>query len=244
MQALSGARLKLQRANKHISDSETAVISLKHAYVSSIETHAPTGGHSIKYECPRFSDLVNEIALITGDAIHNLRASLDHAWVSIIRHLKLPVTKWTKFPFAESAEALDKTLGERKIVSASPALFKKISAEVQPYRGGNALLWALHDADIADKHKLLIPLVDYMSVVDLSVEDEHGPVTGNTLPRRGSNGIFYVDFAPNIKIHSKGQIVLSVLFDEGTALEDMGIPDELHALSRVVEQTMTGLECL
>ena len=70
-----GARLKIQRADKHIADAECAVISLKQGYVSSIETDKATGGHSIKYECPNFGMRMNEIALITGDATISGRRS-------------------------------------------------------------------------------------------------------------------------------------------------------------------------
>ena len=131
----NGARLKLQRADKHISDANAAVAVLKNSYSSVIEVDPKTRTQSITYKCDNLIGHVNEIALITGDAIHNMRSALDHVWVALIESLGLPITRWTKFPFADSADALHKTLRDREIDCANPALFQKITVEIKPYKG-------------------------------------------------------------------------------------------------------------
>jgi hypothetical protein len=239
------ARLKIKRADKHIYDAQAAVIALKRAYASFVEVDAQTGGRSIKYECPGFDERKTEIALIVGDAIHNLRTALDYAWMATIDRLSLPPTKYTKFPFVDDAKTLENALKERGIETASPLLFKAVMTEIQPYPAGNLSLYSLHDIDITDKHKLLVPLMDYTGASHVSVKDEYGTVrTGDTLSFLGSNGIFYVDFAPNVEIKNEGEVSVSIFFHEGTPLAGFKIPAELFALSCTALSVVERLERL
>jgi hypothetical protein len=239
------ARRKIDRADKHIDDVEREVLALERHYVSAIETDKQTGGQSIKYECPGLQDRLTDIALITGDAVHNLRAALDYAWVGVIDALKLPPTRWTKFPFADRPETLNKALLQRNINGASPTLFKKIMTDIQPYRGGDAFLWSLHHADITDKHKLVLPLIDYTGATDIRVEDEHGVIYPvNVAPRRGSQGIIFFDFPPNFNIKNKGNISVSIFFHEGSVLAGVPILEELYGLSSSAMKVVSSLESL
>jgi len=238
------ARLKIDRADKHIKEVKTAVLALHEAYVSIIEEDADTGGHSIKYECPDLEDRLIEIALATGDVIHNLRTALDYAWIAVIDKLSLPQTKWTKFPFSESAELLNHTLTQRQIHTTSPILLEKLVADIKPYRAGNLYLWALHDLDITDKHKLLLPLVNYAGAKGIRVEDEHGTVHPvELMPRVHGTNVMFLDFFPNIKIKEKGHIAASILFDKGP-LAGFPIPEELLTLSYSALCVIESLEAI
>ena len=239
------ARLKIDRANKHIAEVESLALSLERDYASSIEVQEKTGGQSIKYECPDFGDRLIDIALATGDAIHNLRTALDYAWVETIDRLKLPQTKFRKFPFRETPKMLDDALTGGEIDQTSPALFKKITTDIKPYRAGNIYLWALHDFDITDKHKLLLPIVDCTSAVSVSVEDEKGVTYEiSSMPRFGSMGLIYLDFFPNIKIKDNGHIAISILFPQGSALDGCVIPHELHMLAHSALGVVRSLESI
>ena len=237
------ARIKIDRAGKHIRDVKAAVHALTEAYTASIEEHVPTGGHSIKFECPGFEDRIVDIALITGDAIHNLRTALDYAWVGTIERLGLPTTKFTKFPFQPDAQALENALKGIGIETVSSALFAKFMTEIKPYPAGNSPLCSIHSVDITDKHKLLVPVVDYSEVKGMSVENEHGVVlTGNSIPRLDSAGIIYFDFDANITIKHTGQISASILFHEGSPLAGFEISTELRFLSGLTRRVVEALE--
>jgi hypothetical protein len=240
--SFSHAYLKIDRANKHVNDIEAAILSLKGHYVSRVEEH---GQVSIRYECPDFGRHLSEIALVTGDAVHNLRTALDYAWVSVIESLKLPVRKWTKFPFMDTEDELRNALAERKVGGPGSPLFERIVKEVKPYRGGNPSLCALHEADIADKHKLILPVIDRAAVHGITVEDEHGQaISGDTWDLRGTDGFFHLDFAATVKIRNQGHLSLAVHFDEGSALAGPSIPKKLIALSDQVRDIVRSLEDL
>jgi hypothetical protein len=237
-----GARSKVDRADKHILELQAIVASLEQHYVASIEIDGATGGRSIKYECPEFARFLTQIALASGDAVHNLRSALDHAWVGTVDALKLTATKWTKFPFSESSEALDNALTARGIKDASPILFEWLRTQVKPYPGGDDLLCALHYVDIMDKHKLLVPVFDCTGASGIRLEDEHGEVEASLMPKYGTNGIVYVDFFPNVQIKDKGRISVAVSFDNGTPLAAVPIPGILDWVCSSVSKIITGLE--
>jgi len=75
------ALLKIERADKHITDLESIVSSLPDRDVISTEIDPKTGGSSIKHHIPGLDGILTDLSLIAGDAVHNLRVSLDYAWL-------------------------------------------------------------------------------------------------------------------------------------------------------------------
>lgn len=94
---------------------------------------------------------------IVGDAVHNLRASLDLMAVEMVRITSPGLsTKRVHFPFSETLGDLERAIKSRDFHRAgidAVTLLKKL----QPYRGGNVALRGLHDLDVRDKHSALIP---------------------------------------------------------------------------------------
>lgn len=74
------ARLKLNRAKKHTIDAQTAIVALENAYAPAIEQHPDTGAQSLIHDVPDTREPIENLSLVIGDAIHNLRSALDYAW--------------------------------------------------------------------------------------------------------------------------------------------------------------------
>lgn len=153
MDDLSGARLKVERAKKHISDleAERARFLDSNPYAVTPEFY-PEHDSTVLY-VDKFTDVPENIVLIAGDAIHNLRSSLDHLACALVRR-NGGNTKRTYFPICETAEKY-RSEGIRKINGISVADEEAITA-LKPYGGGNESLLALHRLDILDKHDILI----------------------------------------------------------------------------------------
>jgi hypothetical protein len=92
------ARLKVERAKKHIADFTDSMIALENACTVTVEQDEE-GRDSLTHELPNCREVLDNLSLIAGDAIHNLRTALDFAWFSTITRL-LPdkVSDKTKFP--------------------------------------------------------------------------------------------------------------------------------------------------
>ena len=100
------------------------------------------------------------LALVIGDAVHNLRSALDLLAFALVGD-KCPTPgqrRQVQFPFSASANGLEATIKSRQISRAGEKVVREIK-KLKPYPGGNETLQAIHDLDLADKHKLIIPTV-------------------------------------------------------------------------------------
>lgn len=153
---LIGPQAKIERAQKHIQDFNVARGDfIGNAY------------RVLREEDPKTRDLVYRVsaeshaperlrglALVIGDAVHNLRSALDLlAWQLVEANGGTP-TRWTSFPIADSPNEFESG-GPNKIKGASEEAVELLR-RVRPYKGGYDALWRLHRLDATDKHRILL----------------------------------------------------------------------------------------
>jgi hypothetical protein len=159
------AFLKIDRAAKHIEELN-GLLGKTRPFIFVIQTDTKNGKRIARVK--KNEAVVDEIALICGDIVHNLRSALDHAYWQIISPL-FPIgdrrLDSIQFPFAREAKWLDKILCNRFAHHLGTGFYCAIR-KLKPHgkSGGNDLLFLIHDADILDKHKLLIPAIDYTKI--------------------------------------------------------------------------------
>jgi hypothetical protein len=171
-------RLKVARAEAHIEEVERAVAD----YFGSepFEHYAvELSGKRSRYE-HRLRILRQppaSIALITGDAIHNLRAALDHLAWELVKASGRHPSRQTEFPIGRD-ERRYRQAREQKTSGMRPEMLD-ILDRLQPYAGGNDALYDVHNLDIIDKHRLVLtayPRMRYTLVdlrrLELSVDQE------------------------------------------------------------------------
>jgi hypothetical protein len=154
---ISGIRLKIERAHKHIGDLNAVISDFLGTDFYSLGTkHKPEIGQ-VAYYVTGVRHLPDEIPAVLGDAIHNLRSALDHlAWQLVEVCGQQPGTA-TKFPITKTRQQYDSAFGEREIAQLWPTVVELLRV-VQPYRTTDDTLWHLHRLDIHDKHRLIIPV--------------------------------------------------------------------------------------
>src|SRR5438552_19148584 len=111
----SDARLKIDRANKHISDLEARLGGLEDRILVTVEINPDTGNEFIKYDLEDRT-VLDDAALMIGDAVHNLKCALDYTWIRTIERIS-PATdiNFTKFPIYPPSDALEGALKGKKI---------------------------------------------------------------------------------------------------------------------------------
>ena len=151
---LAGVRAKIKRAKEHINQAETAIQRFKVAdpYEIRIEIDRSlnTEFHRVFFR----SSIPDVVPLAIGDAIHNLRSSLDHLICRLIESNGQQFGTNTYFPICKGASEYIRE-SPRKIKGVSSHV-ESLIASFKPYKGGNNDLWILHDLDIIDKHQILI----------------------------------------------------------------------------------------
>ena len=151
---MRGSRQKVLRANEHIE----ALGALQREYVSRspfrlerIED-SPTG--PISYVLRIAEAIPESWSAVAGDAIHNLRSSLDHLACDLVATGGGVVSESTAFPMSRTAASLKQTIANRLRGATSEA--HTFARRLKPYPGGNRRLAQLHALDIADKHHALL----------------------------------------------------------------------------------------
>lgn len=81
---LLGARLKAIRAKSHIRDLNREIGGFieRHPYCVTVEAHHKPGCYALRYR--ERETIPASVPLIIGDAVHNLRTSLDHLACALV----------------------------------------------------------------------------------------------------------------------------------------------------------------
>jgi hypothetical protein len=82
------ARLKLKRADKHLTDLQARIAALPDFDVATVEINPEGGNEVIKHDIQDRTAL-SDLALIAGDAVHNLKCALDYTWLETITRIVL-----------------------------------------------------------------------------------------------------------------------------------------------------------
>ena len=120
--------------------------------------------------------LPDSIPLTIGDAVHNLRSALDILMFGMIGDRAVKPDS-VQFPFAKRKDTLVSTMKNRETELAGKKVVAEIEA-LEPYYGGNKWLSSLHALDIADKHKLIIPMGATARLSSFEMAKMHSAVEG------------------------------------------------------------------
>ena len=166
------AQSKIQRANKHIRDLNSMLSEFGDSefYELTVEFDPIRKTNHLRFDIDA-SGFTTDAALITGDVLHNLRSALDILYYEVVA--EGTGTRWTRFPICDKRgdliRRLDAALSSHQV---SIGMHDFIIDTIKPYQDGNYALWALHDLNILDKHKLLIPAMQVVRFEGVRLEDE------------------------------------------------------------------------
>lgn len=147
-------RLKIDRAKHHINDLNGKINAYlaQRPYTLVVIDDPEAEKRTVRIKTN--IAIPDELSMILGDAIHNLRSALDLVVFGMVGN-KAPRPEAVQFPFASRVEALEATIKNRQVEFAGEKVVNAIKA-LKPYPGGDALLYGIHALDIADKHKLIV----------------------------------------------------------------------------------------
>lgn len=249
-----GARLKLKRAKRHLFEITEAAQELtgRRKYNFLLRPGLDAGKVEIVFMEESIMPL--EFSCAVGDAIHNLRSAFDH--IAVV--LSTPPIGTGKaadayFPtgtnreeFIKARDGYTDANGKRthkaKMKGAHPDALRMVE-ELEPYGGGKHSLRPLHDLDVLDKHKLIVPTVSRMTVQ--SIEAIVGKkrfalgVTDFKPTGDGRNLVATIDLPfvvfGQVKIQTEIQPAFEVVFGKGQPLEGEPIIPTLSNIADTCE---------
>lgn len=155
--ALLETNIKIARAKKHLHDLtvETAEYLLGDPHQVVTEKDNETGEYVCKLSIRR--EMPPMWGAIVGDCLHNLRSAFDMLAHALVRHGGGTTSNYTKFPISSDVRFVNGDIASALVGASAKAI--KLVRRLRPYQGGVGAFWFLHMLDIADKHRLLIPVV-------------------------------------------------------------------------------------
>jgi hypothetical protein len=237
------ARAKIERANMHIGDVERRVNALEQTDTAVVEIHPEHGTERLIHTVDETA--FNDIALVIGDAVHNLNCALEYTWQQTIKSL-LPANAMDRayFPVHRTIEGLKRTLRKGKVDTTCPHLFAFIVDEIQPCDGMNPAIWPIHCFANRDKHRLLIPVLAEVHIRGIEVQDKMGelwPGSGYSAPQKPP---YCIDFADGLHVTKKGRLTANVIVYDGKFGCCMDIPQTLVTYSGEIACVVEAFEIL
>jgi hypothetical protein len=159
-------QLKLARVGEHLEALDETMRSFLANEPYATVRRVEAGGTEHIFYWERYTDPPDRVGLIAGDAIHNLRSSLDHLVVALAQagattsgvSISAPEEAGLQFPVTTSDKHFKNGAGRWLNHVDSDA--QEVIEAWQPYNMtlGNpkrSVLWQLSDLDNADKHRAL-----------------------------------------------------------------------------------------
>ena len=238
------AQLKIKRAREHIRDFQSHVNDFARDHGHGISVHRNTNTGCDALEFVPCQAIPTDLMCIAGDAIHNLWSALDFAMSDIEFATTGKRTDKVTFPARKTRDQL-KTAIERRLKHKAPErVLDYIVQVIQPYEGGDGdPIWQLHRLDIVDKHRIVIPQLQWEWIRNVRYVDETGETF--TVPEwvitRARRGIYFPTEKRDVHITYKGNSSVSILFGSGMPFESRHIFPTLNNLAVFVARTLSAL---
>jgi hypothetical protein len=243
MKIYETARNKVAWADHHIAEIEARIDVLKKALTVTSHINPKTGCEFIKCDFVDTTQgaFVDELALRLGDAIHNLKCALDHAWFQTVQRL-MPDGDWERpsLPVYPSPDFLEVGLKRLKI-DVTTNFFKFIVSKIEPYDGGDIAIWTVHKLNNRDKHSVLIPVIHYSAIQDIYLKNQRGEIQKGSTVGTIQALPYCFGFEPGIHIENPGNATFEIMFKYGKAGKDTRMVDTLRLYS---EQILTVVKLL
>ena len=194
---------------------------------------------TIRYETDPLPD---DVSLIIGDCIHNMRASLDHVATEVLRRHN-GNTKLLYFPFDTTRDGVTQKDSFKGLMTVAPQLHDAILDQVRPIRDDNYQLSAMNKADNIDKHNLLIAILAIIRVTGVRAVDENDNWIWDVPVEFGAGTTFnFAHFYMPAKIISKGKATFRFNFARGTYFDGRSIFPALANLIEMIQKAIVDLE--
>ena len=237
-----GPKLKVERAKRHICELDTEISTFRgrERYRIVIETDTTTHWHQAIFRVQE--DIPAYFAVIIGDVVHNLRSALDLLACELVRLNRRNDSK-VYFPFAKTRDDLVIAIKRARIDRAGPEVVTIIRS-LKPYKGGDDTLRAIHDLNIMDKHKLLIPIWQLAKIDHLKMTSEphSAEVIGGTALLKDGDKLFGMAGLSAHEIKYDFKWSFDIAFGEGQPLEGESVIPTLYQLASLAKGIVQTFE--
>lgn len=221
-----------REAERHFSKRPYDVVQTPH-----VDTLQP--GYYLS-ERRAFPD--QRFALLLGDVLHNLRSALDHlAHACAVANGE--AGKHSQFPILLKETGLEAKL-TKDLTTAGPMAIE-IVRSFAPTPSGNPILAALHELNIMDKHRLILPVACTMNVsVKVGGFERMPVVTARGVASPEPGGSCFIPAPPGYEMGIAHDFSFTgdIVFPAGSILAGQPCIECLLEMSAVVIDVISAFE--
>jgi len=200
----------------------------------------------------RIIEIPIRASTILGDALGQIRSSLDHLAVGLAKFNGAENTRTVSFPFAKTKKNFESDFIQNQIKKLSQKHIKMI-CDLEPYKGGNDLLWAINEACNTDKHDLLVPVTPFQKgisrgeakVTKQGILGEEGSGVELFNPKdwsKAEEGVLLARVPPKIKLEMSFDLSVDMVFGKIELLEGNPIFTNLEKMRNLAEHILLIFE--
>jgi hypothetical protein len=210
------ARLKLAQSTRHVDnlhDDLCKFFAEPRTHIELIRVPETEDWPASSVMQVTVDPIPKQISLLLGDAVGNLRSSLDLMACEMVEKRGREPSRNLYFPIAETADKLMSKLASEEIASFGEAVCNLIAHEIKPYKGGHPYVWALSQADNLAKHRKLLPKTG-ASQITVSMVDHvaKAVIEGMTLRIEAGKVETSIQLGPDVRITKMSQVKYTVIF--------------------------------
>lgn len=159
---------KLDRGRKHAGELAREIRDFCDDAKFQLEPGASDSAEVARFQVKKMDTIPVSIALTAGDAAHNIRSALDHfAWAAVPASAQSTRTCFPVETAATRDPASWRRHVEQRLDGASPKLISAVTV-MEPWEGGkDENLWAVHELDRVDKHRLVLSAAVTLGRIEL-----------------------------------------------------------------------------
>lgn len=242
---------KVERAKHHIADLQRTFDAFAKSNPQEFVTENDTQQGILSIEVCFREPVPDTLALILGDAVHNLRTALDHAMWELMGLDGGTQDRSTAWPFSKNR--MDYEAACRGIKTPMDDT-KKFFIVLAAYPGGaGEKLYGLHRLDNVEKHKTLTPVVGIAHIERLELIDPYGGTHGSLencgIIVRGNRRARILETGPgfhgySIQLKQNADAPVGIFFDEVELFDGLPLVETLMDLAKAIDDTLIQLSAM
>lgn len=254
-------RLKIERAKRHIGEltAEIETYLAGKPYEIFAEEDQATAKRLYKIRVKQAVPF--EWSAIVGDTIHNARSALDILMVEIVKLCDPNRASYNHVHFVvgQSKDIFETRLP--KNIQGASAEARRLVEDLKPYKGGDEAFWMLHQLDITNKHKAIIPVGSAHSGLNIDMNQlfdwssvpwmkeaiaAQGPAYVNWTPTHRQfpleDGTTIFSTSLETPLNDNLQASFEIAFGEGQILDGEPVVPALTQIVEFVEGVIDAIE--
>jgi hypothetical protein len=245
---LSDAYLKLARAREHIAEAEARINAFLQTEICTLALQPDPQTGTTVLALQSVQQPGKKIDVVIGDAISNLRSTLDYIAVALIEPITGKGNNIT-FPFADDEKGFAGEVRKAKAFGpCAQAIIDHFINDVQAYKGGKGeTLWVLNKLRNIDKHRFLVTTLNISAVQASFIITNRNVVFKNVGlgVTAGHNGMLMI--FPNVRpgdqiqFTDKPRLALHILFNEPSCAVNIPVGPFLYGVARDMESVLNAL---